>query len=98
MGSRWSPGEPHRAVIVNRDVAIPVLADVTVVEITSTLRTGLRIQVPAGRAEGLDRDSAANCDSLLTVPERMLVHRRGALDPANLFRPDAALRVALGLG
>ena len=71
-------------------------ADVTVVEITSTLRTGLRTQVPAGRAEGLDRDSAANCDILLTVPERMLGHRRGALDPADLFRPDAALKGGAG--
>lgn len=84
------------AVIVTRQVAIPMLANVTVAVVTSTVR-GLRTEVPLDRSHGLDHDSVANCDNLFTVPKTALVRYRGSLAPADIRRLDDALRTALSL-
>ena len=82
------------AVIITRDVAIPVLANVTVAAVTSTIR-GLPTEVPLGREHGLSEDCVVNCDNLFTVSKRALGARRGELDPAALERLRGALRIAL---
>lgn len=84
------------AVVVTRDRAIPVLRSVTVVEITGTVR-GVPTEVPLGTAEGLLRDSVANCDNLHTVSKEALARRRGSLGREATRRLDDALRIALGL-
>ena len=91
-----TPVGPHPVVIVTRETAIPVLANVTVVLVTSTIR-GLRTEVPLGPEEGLARECVANCDNLFTVPRSALGRRRGTLGPAERRRLDEALRIALGL-
>ena len=83
-------------MIVTRDVAIPLLANVTVAFITSTIR-GLPTEVPLGKEHGLARASVVNCDSLVTIPKRALGTRRGELDPESLDRLRTALRIALDL-
>jgi len=83
-------------VIVTRNRAIPVLANVTVVGITGTVR-GLPTEVPLGPAEGLARDCVANCDNLFTIPKRALGGKRGELDAESLDRLRSALRIALEL-
>jgi mRNA interferase MazF len=83
-------------VVVTRQVAIPVLANVTVALVTNTIR-GLPTEVPVGREHGLDRDSVVNCDSVLTVPKTAIVRSRGRLDPVALARLDEGLRIALQL-
>jgi mRNA-degrading endonuclease toxin of MazEF toxin-antitoxin module len=65
--------------------------------ITSNIR-GLPTEVPVGRTHGLDRDSAVNCDNLVTVRTSTLGRRRGELDPESLDRLGSALRLALDLG
>jgi len=50
-----------------------------------------------GPDEGLDRRSAANCDSPFTLPRRWC-RCRGRLGSAKLHELDGALLVALGLG
>jgi mRNA interferase MazF len=82
--------------VITRDRAIPVLANVTVVGITGTIR-GLPTEVPLGRQHGLARDCVANCDNLFTIPKRAVGARRGELDPESLARLRAALRIALDL-
>lgn len=82
--------------MITRDRAIPVLANVTVVGITGTIR-GLPTEVPLGRQHGLARDCVANCDNLFTIPKRAVGARRGELDPESLARLRAALRIALDL-
>lgn len=84
-------------MIVTRERAIPVLANVTVALITGTVR-GLPTEVPVGLRQGLRRESVVNCDNILTLPKAALRNRRGQLDPESTRRLDAALRVALGLG
>ncbi len=98
-GDIWNvdfPAGTHPAVIVTRETAIPVLRNVTVAMITSTVRS-IPTEVPLGPEHGLARECAANADNLFTVPKRELTQRRGALGPADLRRLDDALRLALGL-
>lgn len=83
-------------MIVTRERAIPLLANLTVVGVTSTIR-GLPTEVPVGPEHGLEYESVVNCDNLATVPKIAFGARRGALDPQSLARLDQALRVALAL-
>jgi mRNA interferase MazF len=82
------------AVIITRDVAIPLLANVTLAAVTRTIR-GLPTEVPLGPQHGLATDSVVNCDNLFTVSKRALGARRGELDPESLERLRIALRIAL---
>jgi mRNA interferase MazF len=83
-------------VIVTRDRAIPLLANVTVAAVTGTVRA-LPTEVPVGREHGLARESVVNCDNLFTIPKSSVGRRRGALDPESLRRLRSALLIALDL-
>ena len=83
-------------VIVTRDRAIPVLANLTVAAVTGTVR-GLPTEVPLGPSHGLARDCVVNCDNLFTIPKSSLSNRRGELDAEALDRLAFALRIALDL-
>ena len=86
----------HPVVVITRDVAIPILANVTVAMVTSRAR-GFVAEVQVGSAEGLDRDCAVNCDDLSTIPKRTLTRQRGRLGPGARRHLDDALRIALDL-
>lgn len=90
------PIGPHPVVIVTRDGAIPVLRNVCVAVVTSTVRSA-PTEVPVGRDEGLNRDAVVNCDDLVTVSKGVLGRYRGSLGPEVTRRLDNALRIALGL-
>lgn len=86
----------HPVVIANRDTAIPILATLVCVLVTSTFH-GHVAEVEVGISEGLDLDCAVNCDNLLTLPKTVLARHRGRLGPAKMTQFDRALVVALGL-
>lgn len=86
----------HPAVIVTRDVAIPVLGNVCLAVVTSTIRD-VPTEVPLGPEEGLARDCVVNCDNLVTISKSALGAQRGALGPEARRRLDEALRIALDL-
>jgi mRNA interferase MazF len=88
------PGGRRPVVIVTRDRAIPVLANVTVAAVTGTIR-GLPTEVPLGPEHGLSREGVLNCDNLFTIPKSSFGRRRGELDPESLDRLRKALRIAL---
>jgi mRNA interferase MazF len=91
------PGIGRRpAVIATRPTAIPYLANVTVVLVTTRVR-GLPTEVGLGATEGVVEGSVANCDTVLTVPKSALATRRGSLGPAESRLLDDALRLALAL-
>lgn len=90
------PIGPYPAVVVTRGRAIPVLGNVCVAVVTSTVR-GAPTEVPIGVAEGSLRDCVVNCDDLVTISKRVLGRRRGALGPEATYRLDEALAIALGL-
>lgn len=84
-------------VILTRDRALTYLHSVTVAPITSSVR-GIGSEVPVGAAEGLDHDSAVNCDNLITIPRGRLASRSiGALDGSKTRQLNRALRFALGI-
>jgi mRNA interferase MazF len=83
-------------VVVTRDRAIPILANVTVAAVTGTIRD-LPTEVPLGRQHGLARDCVVNCDNLFTIPKQALGRRRGELDPESVGQLRAALMIALDL-
>ncbi len=89
-------GRRRPVVVVTRDRAIPVLANVTVAAVTETIRV-LPTEVPVGREHGLSRQSVVNCDNLFTIPKAALARRRGELDPEALHRLRVALMIALDL-
>ena len=90
------PVGSHPVVIVTREHAIPVLRNVCVAVVTSTIRDA-PTEVPIGPDEGLSRDSVVNCDDLVTLSKRVLTRHRGSLGPEATRRLDDALRIALGL-
>lgn len=92
----WPGAGRHPVVVVTRQVAIPVLANVAVVLVTTTVR-GIRTEVPLGHEHGLDGEWVANCDNVLTVPKDVLLAYRGSLGPGDVLRLNDALRVALEL-
>jgi mRNA interferase MazF len=92
----WPGAGRHPAVVVTRQVAIPLLRNVTVALVTSTVRD-LPTEVPLDERHGLERESVVNCDNLLTVPKDSLARRRGSLGPEELARLKDALRIALEL-
>lgn len=100
-GSVWTAAMPDPSglrpvVVVTRDVAIPVLANVTIVEVTRSVR-GLRTEVELGPEEGLRYDCAANCDNIATVPKDWLRKQVGELGPKKLDQLGQAVRTALDL-
>lgn len=90
------PSGRRPGVVVTRNRAIPILTNVTIVEVTGTIR-GAPTEVLLGENEGLRRECVASCDNLQTVPKSSLRQRVGALGPEATFRLDHALRIALGL-
>ncbi len=86
----------HPVVVVTRDSAIPVLSSLVCALVTSSFR-GHVAEIGIGAEEGLDRQSAVNCDNLVTLPTAVLGRPRGRLGPVKIRRLDNALAVALGL-
>ena len=70
------------ALVVSRDEAIPVLNDVVVAPVTTTVRA-IPTCVSVGADEGIDRDSVASFDNLAAVPKSVLTLKLGRLDPAR---------------
>jgi mRNA interferase MazF len=74
-----TPNQKRRPVlVVSRDEVIPVLNNVVVAPVTSTIRS-IPTCVPVGPDEGIDHDSVAAFDSLAAVPKSVLTTRLGSL-------------------
>lgn len=99
-GDVWDADIPgvgsHPVVVATRDTAIPVLSSLVCVLVTSSFH-GHVAEVELGLEEGLDHESAANCDNLFTLPKTVLTRRRGRLDPRKTAELNRALTIALGL-
>ena len=82
QGELWlmeTPNDKRRPVlIVSRDEAIPVLNNVVVAPVTTTLRD-IPTCIPVSSEEGIDRDSVATFDNLAAVPKSVLTRRLGEL-------------------
>lgn len=63
----------------------------------TTRPRSLRAEVELGPAEGLNRPSVANMETLSTIPKRQFIRRIGSLSPTRMGEVDAALRWAFDL-
>jgi mRNA interferase MazF len=95
QGDLWlleTPNDKRRPVlVVSRNEAIPVLNNVVVAPVTTTIRS-IPTCVPVGPDEGIDHDSVATFDNLAAVPKRLLTTRLGRLGPSGHSFICSALR------
>lgn len=74
-----TPNRKRRPVlIVSRDEVIPVVNNVVVAPVTSTIRS-IPTCISVGPDEGIDHESVATFDNLAAVPKSVLTVRLGAL-------------------
>ena len=94
QGELWlmeTPNQKRRPVlVVSRDDVIPVLNNVVVAPVTSTIRA-IATCIRVGADEGIDHDSVATFDNLAAVPKSVLTHRLGALGVGGHQQICAAL-------
>jgi mRNA interferase MazF len=83
-------------LVLTREVALGRLTRVTVAPITTTVR-GLAVEVPVGRANGLDQDSVVNLDNVVTIARSQLGQRIGWLLPSQERALSAAVQAAFDL-
>jgi mRNA interferase MazF len=87
-----TPNEKRRPVlVVSRDDVIPVLNNVVVAPVTSTLRD-IPTCIAVGPDDGIDHDSVATFDNLAAVPRSVLTTRLGTLGATGHLRICSALR------
>lgn len=78
----WLMETPNRkrrpVLIVSRDEVIPVVNNVVVAPVTSTIRA-IPTCIGVGPDEGIDHESVATFDNLVAVPKSVLTVRLGSL-------------------
>jgi len=78
-----TPNQKRRPVlVVSRDEVIPVLNNVVVAPVTSTLRD-IPTCIRVGPDEGLEHESVATFDNLAAVPKSVLTAQLGDLGPGG---------------
>ena len=83
-------------VVLTRESARAAMTKVTVAPITSTMK-GLSSEVPVGRANGLDHDSAIALDNVVTIPAQLFGRTIGFLTEAQEAQLARAIVLAYDL-
>jgi mRNA interferase MazF len=89
-------GKTRPVVVVARQTILPYLRRVACVAV-STQPRGLHSEVSLGGEEGLERESVAVCDWLVSPLKSELTGPIGALDGGTIHTLDRALSFALQL-
>ena len=87
---------PHPVVLLSWDAAHSFRDQITVGQITSTIR-GLDAEVYLDQKDGLLRPCVANLDAIATIPRRLLVERLCTLSNARIREIERAIHLALGM-
>ena len=91
------PPRGHRPVVlISRDSTYSVREFITVAPVTTRVRR-LPIEVLLGPHDGLPQNSAANLDSMLTIPKSSIHDYIASLSDDKVRAVDAAIHFALGL-
>lgn len=83
-------------LVLTRDIVRPYMNRVTVAPITSTIK-GLSTEVPVGKINGVDHDSVASCDNIITIPTADLGELIGYLLPTQEKILSSAIQAAFDL-
>ena len=86
--------DPRPALIITRDVAIPVLRYITVAPISRTVRN-IPTEIHLGPADSIRIASAATFDNVATTPKAYLTRRLGAISDERRHEMCAAVRASL---
>jgi mRNA interferase MazF len=84
-------GKRRPVLVVSRNEAIPVLNNIVVAPVTTTVRR-IPTCIPVGPDEGIDHDSVASFDNVAAVPKSVLTTLLGSLGPLGREQMCAALR------
>lgn len=89
------PDKKRPVLIITRDSSIHVLANVTVVPITSTIR-GVPSEVLLSEEDGMKNPCAVNLHNAFTVPQSRLGRRITQLNPSRMHEVCMALSYCFG--
>lgn len=94
QGELWllePPNAKRRPVlVVTRNEAIPVLNNIVVAPVTTTLRA-IPTCIAVGPDDGIDHDSVVSFDNMAAVPKSILTVRLGSLGTNGRQRMCSAL-------
>ena len=83
-------------VVLTRELVRPYMTNVTVAPITSRIR-GLSVEVPVGKANGLEQASVINLDNIQTIASDSLGRRIGWLTEEQESLLSQAVSLAFDL-
>ncbi len=83
-------------MLVSRDSAYAVRTNVSVIEVSRTLR-GIPSEVDLSRRDGLPKKCVANADNIVTIPKVWLKSQVTTLSAVKMKLVDRALTFSLGL-
>jgi mRNA interferase MazF len=84
------------ALVLTRSLMVGRMSTVTVAPITSTVH-GIATEVPVGRRNGLDQDSAVKCDQIVSIAIDRVHERCGWLFEAQEIALHDAIQAAFDL-
>ena len=87
----------HRPVVLlSRDEAYSMRNLIIVAPVTTRIR-GISAEVRLGAEDGLPRETAANLDTIMTIPKSSLQEHIASLSQEKLRAVEEAIHFALGL-
>ena len=90
-----APDKKRPVLVITRDSSIRLLANVTVVPITSTIR-GVPSEVVLSEEDGMKNPCAVNLHNAITVPQSGLGKRVAHLNSSRMHEVCMALRYSFG--
>ena len=98
---RWykfqTPDKKRPVLILHRDEIIEHLSEVTIAQVTTTIRDIPSEVFLSSVQDGVPRDCAVNLDHVQTVPKSRIGNLITTLSPLRMESVNHALRFALGV-
>ena len=98
---RWykfqTPDKKRPVLILHRDEIIEHLSEVTIAQVTTTIRDIPSEVLLSSVQDGVPRDCAVNLDHVQTVPKSRIGNLITTLSPLRMESVNHALRFALGI-
>ena len=90
------PAGRRPVLLLSRDIAYRVRANVTVAPVTRTIRD-IPTEVVLGRQDGMSEQSVVNLDDIITIPKRLLERPITVLSQEKMSQVERAIAFALDL-
>jgi mRNA interferase MazF len=91
-----APASRRLALLLSRDAAYSVRAEITVAPVTRTIRN-IPVEVILDRNDGMPARCVVNLDDITTLPKVLIKQRITALSTEKIQQVDQAIRFALDL-